>query len=164
MSRARLVLVGLIATAAAMFAVDELAAQADKAALVKARQDEMSQMNSAFGPLGRVVRGESQNMADAVASAETMSANAKKIVGNFPSGTGREAVPDTRAKPEIWSRRAEFEAAAAKLAEESDKLLAAAKSNDVAALRAQFGPFGQACGGCHEGPVRSGGTFRFERQ
>ena len=103
-------------------------------------------------------------MADAVASAETISTNAKKIVANFPPGTGRDAVPDTRAKPEIWSRRAEFEAAAAKLVEESDKLLAAAKSNDAAALRAQFGPFGQACGGCHEGPVRSGGTFRFERQ
>ena len=164
MSRARFIVAGFIATTAALVAVGELAAQADKAALVKARQDEMSQMGRAFGPLGRVVRGESQNMADAVASAETMSNNAKKIVANFPPGTGRDAVPDTRAKPEIWARRAEFEAAAAKLVEESGKLLAAAKSNDAAALRAQFGPFGQACGGCHEGPVRSGGTFRFERQ
>lgn len=164
MSRARLVLAGLIATMAAAFAAGELAAQADKAALVKARQELMSQMGRAFGPLGRVIRGESQDIADAVASAEVMSANAKKIVASFPAGTGRDAVPETRAKPEIWSRRAEFEAAATKLAEESDKLLAAAKSNDVAALRAQFGPFGQACGGCHEGPSKSGGTFRFEQQ
>ncbi|HJS33097.1 MAG TPA: cytochrome c, partial [Alphaproteobacteria bacterium] len=102
MSRARFIVAGFIATTAALVAVGELAAQADKAALVKARQDEMSQMGRAFGPLGRVIRGESQNMADAVASAETMSNNAKKIVANFPADTGRDAVPDTRAKPEIW--------------------------------------------------------------
>jgi len=164
MSRASFVWAGLIAASMTAFAAGELAAQADKAALVKDRQETMFRMGEAFGPLGRVIRGESQNVADAVTSAEVFSASSKRILAIFPAGTGRDAVPETRAKPEIWSRRAEFEAAAAKLVEESDKLLAAAKSNDVAAIRAQFGPFATACGGCHEGPENSGGTFRFAKQ
>ncbi len=163
MSRASFVWVGLIAASVTAFAASQLAAQADKTALVKDRQETMFRMAQAFGPLGRVIRGESQNVADAVASAEVFSANSKKIVAIFPAGTGRDAVPETRAKPEVWSRRAEFEAAATKLVEESDKLLATAKSNDVAAIRGQFGPFATACGGCHEGPEKSGGTFRYEK-
>ena len=143
--------------------VGSLAAQ-DGAALVEQRQKEMGQMGKAFGAVKPILKGENPNVTDAVASAEIWHTNAKKIVANFPAGTGRDAVSDTRAKPEIWSKRSEFEAAAEKLVAESEKLIAAAMTNDIDAFRAQFKPFGQACGGCHEGPKKEGGKFRFAKQ
>jgi cytochrome c556 len=49
------------------------------------------------------------------------------------------------------------------LATEAEKMAAAAATKNADAIRAQMGPLGQACGGCHGGPAASGGTFRFER-
>lgn len=97
------------------------------------------------------------------ASARRYADLTKKIVALFPTGTGREANPDTRAKPEIWSQRAEFDAAAKTLADEAEKLAVAAATKNLDAIRAQVGPTGQACGGCHGGPATSGGKFRIEK-
>lgn len=101
---------------------------------------------------------------DAMASAVTWHRNAQKIVANFPAGTGRGDVEGSRAKPEIWSKRAEFEAAAAKLAATAEKLITAIKTNDINVFRTEFKEFGQACGGCHKGPRKEGGKFRFPKQ
>ena len=84
-------------------------------------------------------------------------------VTKFPPGTDRDAVASSRAKPEIWTQWAAFEAAANKLAEESGKLIDAAKSNDSKVFRAQIKAFGQACNGCHKGPTKEGGKFRFPK-
>ena len=121
-------------------------------------------MSKAFGPLVQIVKGENENYDAAVASAEIMNANAKKIIANFPAGTGRDAVSESRAKPDIWTKRTDFEAAAAKLVEESDKLIAAAKSKDLQTFRTQFKSYATACGACHKGPKKSGGKFRFEAE
>ena len=111
-----------------------------------------------------IIKGENANVADAVASAQTVNTNAKKILANFPAGSGRDAVPETRAKPEIWSKRADFEAANTKLIDESGRLVEAAKTNDIDVFRTQFKVFVASCGGCHDGPSKSGGKFRFEKQ
>ncbi|MFQ5974580.1 MAG: c-type cytochrome, partial [Alphaproteobacteria bacterium] len=118
----------------------------------------------AFGPMVPVFKGENPNIADAVPSAETLNRNARKIVDNFPEGTGRDAVPESRAKPEIWLQFEEFKAAAEELIEESGKLVEAAKTDDLEAFQTQFKELGAACGGCHLGPRESGGKFRFEKQ
>jgi cytochrome c556 len=65
----------------------------------------------------------------------------------FVDGTDKG---DTRAKPEIWSERAKFDAAASKMQDEMVKLNAAAKTGDPAALKAAAGSVGQACKGCHD--------------
>lgn len=150
--------------AAGMIAAIAGDAVAQNEALIKARQELMRQMGKAFGPVMPILKGENPNVTDAVASAMTWNTNAKKILASFPAGTDRDSVAGSRAKPEIWTMRAEFEAAANKLAAESAKLIEAAKSNDINAFRAQFKPFGQACGGCHKGLPKEGGKFRFPKQ
>jgi cytochrome c556 len=134
------------------------------AELVKQRQTEMGQMGKAFKVAIPILKGENPNVMDAMASVETWHTNAKKIAANFPPGTGRDAVPGSRAKPEVWSKRSEFEAAAAKLVATAEKLIAATKTNDINIFRTEFKEFGQACGGCHKGPGKEGGKFRFPKQ
>jgi cytochrome c556 len=164
MSGSKYVLGGIIAVGLAAAIADDVSAQLQGAALVKQRRQEMGQMGKAFGPLVQIVKGENENYDDALASAEIMNANAKKIMANFPAGSGRDAVPDSRAKPEVWTKRTEFEAAATKLVEESEKLIVAAKSKDVETFRTQFKAYASACGACHDGPKKSGGKFRFEAE
>jgi len=118
----------------------------------------------AFRAVKPILKGENPNVMDAMASAVTWHRNAQKIVANFPAGTGRGDVEGSRAKPEIWSKRAEFEAAAAKLAATAEKLITAIKTNDINVFRTEFKEFGQACGGCHKGPRKEGGKFRFPKQ
>ena len=82
------------------------------------------------------------------ADAQKMSDNAKKIPALFPEGSMTEK---SKAKPEIWQKRAEFEAAAKKFGDESDKLKAAALTNNMDAVQAVAKDFGRnACGSCHQ--------------
>ena len=57
---------------------------------------------------------------------------------------------ETRAKPEIWSERAKFDAAAQKLQDEVAKLNAAAKTGNFDQVKAAAGAVGQACKACHD--------------
>ena len=57
---------------------------------------------------------------------------------------------DTKAKPEIWKEADKFKAAADKLQADSVKLSAAAKTGDLAQVKAAFGAVGQSCKGCHD--------------
>ena len=66
----------------------------------------------------------------------------------FPEGS--LGPPKTAAKPEIWQKWPEFEAAATTLTTQSEKLRDTAKTGDSAATQAVVQTFGrQACGTCH---------------
>ncbi len=156
-------LAGMVAIAVSAAVAGELLAQTDGAALVKQRQDEMKAMGKSFGPLVAVLRGESTDFAAAAASAETMNTNAAKIVASFPEGTGRDAVVESRAKPDVWSDRSTFDANAEKLVEESAKMIEVARTEDPQAFEAQFQAVGKACGACHSGKGAEGGKFRFAK-
>lgn len=82
----------------------------------------------------------------------------------FPPGSGREGAPDTRAKPEVWTQRAEFDATLQKLVAATAALNDTAKAGNADAVKAQWAKVAEACGGCHGGPPKSGGKFRFEEQ
>jgi len=66
----------------------------------------------------------------------------------FPDST--RGVTPTRARPEIWDNRADFEAKAAAYAEAASRLAAVAESGDRAAFAAQFDVTRAACQACHE--------------
>ena len=143
--------------------VSHQAAAQNAVAVVKERKDLMGAMwPSHYKEFSAVAKGESTDMAGVPAKALAASAAVRKLPALFPAGTGREAAPETRAKPEIWSQRAEFEAAVAKLAGETEKLGEVAKGGNLDAYKVQFTAVFQACGGCHDGPAKSGGKFRFE--
>jgi cytochrome c556 len=67
----------------------------------------------------------------------------------FPAGTGPEA-GKTRAKSEIWSKPAEFEAAAKMFADRAPALTAAVKAKDAEAVGKAFRELGGACKNCHD--------------
>jgi cytochrome c556 len=80
-------------------------------------------------------------------NAETMALNAEHIPSMFPKGT---LTDKSKAKPEIWQKWPEFEAAAKNMKTESEKLRDTAKSKDADATQALVKDFGRkACGTCH---------------
>ncbi|HEX7403880.1 MAG TPA: cytochrome c, partial [Usitatibacter sp.] len=56
----------------------------------------------------------------------------------------------TKAKPEIWSHRADFDAKMDKMVGEAQKLPAVVRGGDLAAIKKQVGDLGSACKACHE--------------
>ena len=137
--------------------------QSSPAQMVEQRQEVMKSLwPSYYQEMARVVRGQSNDVAGVATKASQASEALKKVAPLFASGTGREAVPKTRAKPEIWTQRPEFEAALTKLVAETDAIGAAARSGNLDAVKAQWLKVAEACGTCHGGPTKSGGKFRFE--
>ena len=55
-----------------------------------------------------------------------------------------------KSKSEIWTDAPKFKAAADKLVAETAKLAAAAKTGNVDALKAAFGPTAGSCKACHD--------------
>jgi len=66
----------------------------------------------------------------------------------FGEGTDKGGI--TRAKPEIWTERAKFDAMAAKLQEETAKLVVAARTGQLDPFKAAVGAVGQSCNACHD--------------
>jgi cytochrome c556 len=66
--------------------------------------------------------------------------------GFFGEGTDK----DTRAKPEIWKNRADFDAKMDKMTGEAAKLPAIVKAGDMEAFRKQVHDLGEACKACHD--------------
>ncbi len=88
----------------------------------------------------------------ATAAAKTIDDVAGEIVGLFPEGTGPggAGIEKTRAKAEIWSDWAGFEARAKAFDDAAALLTAAAATNDVGQIKAAMGEVGGACKACHE--------------
>ncbi|HYB42731.1 MAG TPA: cytochrome c [Candidatus Methylomirabilis sp.] len=87
------------------------------------------------------------NIEAVAVNAETMAIIATQITMLFPEGSMTD---QSKAKPEIWQKWPEFEAAAKNMQTEAEKLRDAAKSKDAAATEAVAKDFGrQACGTCH---------------
>ncbi len=112
------------------------------------RQDAMKEVKRNFKPLVGMVKGETPFDAALVKkSASAIAAALQKARKLFPEGseTGEK---DSRAKPEIWLMREEFEAAfdkAVKLAR------AVEDAGDVTALRsAVLSLGGNGCKACHK--------------
>jgi cytochrome c556 len=83
-----------------------------------------------------------------VVNAETMAINAKHIPSLFPEGS---LTDKSKAKPEIWQKFAEFEAASKNLETKSEELREAARAKDQTKVEALVKDFGrQACGTCHQ--------------
>jgi len=80
-------------------------------------------------------------------NAEALSLHAQRIPSLFPVGSGTDK---SKAKPDIWQKWPEFEAAAKNLENRSATLRDQATAKDGAAVTATVGTFGRdACGACH---------------
>jgi len=140
-------------------------AQTAPADIVKARQDAMESLwRDSYKAVAATVRTDKPDLTLVATNSAKATATLQKLATLFPPGTGRDAVPGTRAKPEIWSDRKEFEGNLATLINASKALTDDANAGSVEKVKADWTNLAKACGGCHGGPVKSGGKFRFEKE
>ncbi len=80
-------------------------------------------------------------------NAETLAMTARQIPALFPEGS---LTDKSKAKPEIWQKWSEFQAAAKNLETQSEKLRDAARAKNEQATQDIVKDFGRtACGTCH---------------
>lgn len=132
---------GIALPAAAQFAKPEDAVRYRKAA--------MTVMAAHFGRLGAMAN----DKAPYDAAAAALNADLVVTVSRLPFAGFVEGTSGTEKgtpKPNVWTERAKFDAAAKKMQDEVVKLAAAAKTGKADQLKAAFGPAANACKACHD--------------
>ncbi|MET0851215.1 MAG: cytochrome c [Candidatus Rokuibacteriota bacterium] len=144
--RRGVVLCGLIAVALAGCAGGEKKTTMVGSGDIVADRQRLMKLNGASWADAQA-KGKAGNFEAIAVNAETMAINAQHIPSMFPQGSLTEK---SKAKPEIWQKWPEFEAASRAMVVESEKLRDAARSKDQAAVQAAMQNFGRnACGACH---------------
>jgi cytochrome c556 len=116
---------------------------------VKYRTSAFTVMANHFGRIGAMANGKAPfDAAQAQASADIVVMMSKLPYTAF--GEGTDKVGNTRALPEVWSKRADFDTAAKKMQDEVVKLQAATKTGNLDQIKAAFGDAGKSCKGCHD--------------
>ncbi|HEY0413926.1 MAG TPA: cytochrome c [Allosphingosinicella sp.] len=122
-------------------------AQPTTAQLVAARQ---AGMHMAATLLYRGIKAavkEGSDVKEQVHQPEGIALWAAAIPGLFPPGS---AHPESRARPEIWANKPDFDRKAAELGAAADRLAALAKAGDTAGFAAQAPAVEAACAACHK--------------
>lgn len=145
-------LVAALAAAAALATTLPAAAQFRKPEdAVKYRQSVMAVQNFHAGRLFGMSSGRIPFDAKVAAEdAAVLNVTNKLPFVAFIDGTGPDKVPATNAKAEVWTERAKFDAAAAKMVDAVDKLNVAAKTGSLDQIKAAMGGVGQSCKSCHD--------------
>lgn len=114
---------------------------------IKYRKAVMTVQAWNLGPLAAMARGEIPFDPEvAVQSARNLDATSHMLLDGFTPGSD---VGQTRARPEIWDRWADFQEKAAAFESRAADLVAAADSGDAGAFRQAVGNAGSACRACH---------------
>ena len=140
-------LVALVATLGALASLPAAAQFQKPEDAIKYRKAAFTVMGAHFGRIGAMASGKAPFDAAAAANAEIVATMSKLPYAGFIDGTSSG---ETRAKPEIWTERAKFDAAASKMQEEVAKLNVVAKSGNLEQIKVAFGAAGQSCKACHD--------------
>lgn len=141
-------LVALVATLGALASLPAAAQFQKPEDAIKYRKAAFTVIAAHFGRIGAMASGRAPfDAAAAAANADIVASMSKLPYAGFGEGTGSG---ETRAKPEIWTDRAKFDAAASKMQEEVAKLNVAAKSGNLDQIKVAFGAAGQSCKACHD--------------
>jgi len=138
----------LAAALAALAGASIAASAASPADTVATRQANFKKMGGAMKVLKEELAG-GADKAKMLDAARTIAATARLQKALFPAGTGPGAGVKTDALPAVWTQRPVFDAAAAKLVGEADRLAAVAGSGNTPVVLAQFKVVGGACAECH---------------
>ena len=115
--------------------------------IVAARQAALHLSGAAMGNMKGVIdRG--GDVSTQAYAARGVARWARALPTMFPDST--RGITPSRARPEIWDNRADFEAKAAAYAEAASQLAAVAQSGNRDAFAAQFDQTRAACQACHE--------------
>ena len=116
---------------------------------VKYRKATFTVMANHFGRISAMAQGKVPfDAAAAAANAEIVATMSMLPYSAFPEGTqgSEKGTP----KLNVWSERAKFDEAAKNMQGEVAKLVAAARSNNLDALKAAVGNTGKSCKACHD--------------
>lgn len=115
---------------------------------LKLRKAAYNLMNYTFGSLDAMASGKRPfNKDEAVRNAELLAQLSTMPKGFFGEGSDKG---ETRAKPEVWTNRADFDAKMDKMVQETGKLAQAARSADAGALKKAVQDVDSACSACHD--------------
>ena len=122
--------------------------QAKPEVLVGQRQAAMKLQGKYWGPLSAMAQGKAPYDAAVVAR----NAAYLDVLDKMPWDGFNPSTKDVKsaALPAVYDEPAKFKEAQERLQSEVSKLVAVSKSGDEAAVKAQLGATGKACGGCHE--------------
>jgi cytochrome c556 len=114
---------------------------------IKYRRAAYQLMNLNFTSLDNMAKDKKPfNAAEAQRNAELVAILSPIPKEYFGEGTDK----DTKAKPEIWTKRADFDAKMDKMVSEAGKLPVAVRAGDGAAFKKQVADVGAACKACHD--------------
>lgn len=125
-----------------------LAADQPEAA-IKYRSLVMKAMGAHMNAMSMVVKKQVSDRSRLAVDAEALRGLAAGLPALFPKGTGPD-VARTAAKPDVWQRWPEFNAASKRLESETARLLQLARGKDAAAFDKQFEAVNAACNECHQ--------------
>ncbi len=116
---------------------------------VKYRKAGMTMIAAHFGRIGAMASGRAPyDAAAAAVNADVVAYVARLPFAGFVEGTA--GTEKGAAKANVWSERAKFDAAAKEMQDATAALAAAAKTNNLDALKAAFGKAGGTCKSCHD--------------
>jgi len=115
--------------------------------IVAARQSAFHLSGAAMGNMKAAI-DQGRDVAGQTYAARGVARWARTLPTMFPDSA--RGVTPTRARPEIFANRADFEAKAAAYAAAATRLAETAQSNDRAAFAAQFDVTRQTCAACHD--------------
>jgi len=146
MKKLAVTLAALTAIAAAHSAFAQSAKPEDD---IRYRQAAFTVMAKHFSHLGAMANGKVPFDAKAAAA----DADVLAVVDKLPFtafGPGTDKGGDTKAKPEIWQKTADFNQDRDHMETEMGKLVTAAKSGNLDAIKAAFGQTAKTCKSCHD--------------
>ena len=122
--------------------------QAKPETLVKQRQAAMTLQGKYWGPLGGMAQGKVPYDAAVVAR----NAGYLDALSKMPWDGFNPSTKDVKsaALPVVYTDTAKFKEAQDHFQSEVSRLVAVSKGGDEAAVKAQLGAVGKACGSCHE--------------
>jgi cytochrome c556 len=123
--------------------------------VVADRQRLMKLQGASFADIQ--AKAKAGNIEAIAVNAETLALTAQRVPGMFPEGS---LTDKSKAKPEIWQKWPEFQAAAKNLEAQAEKLRDAARAKNEQLTQDLVKDFGRnACGTCHtpfrQPPARS---------
>jgi cytochrome c556 len=116
---------------------------------IETRRASFKKMGAAMKALNGQFKGGSPSKAEIATAAQAIALASRDQPKLFPAGSGASAGVPTDALPNIWTDRKTFDAQMTRLIQESNKMVAVSKGNDLSAMEAQVKATGAVCGSCH---------------
>ena len=116
---------------------------------LKLRKSAYSLMNYSLQNLGAMTEGKRPYSKEEAVRYSDLLAQLSTVPKGF-FGEGSDKAGETRAKPEVWTNRADFDSRMDKMVNEVAKLSQTARNGDAAALKKAVHDVDAACTACHD--------------